>query len=191
MRVPFSQLTNEQIRSADVITAVDPQTGADRQLFGQQELARFRPYPSGPYEIQVLEVEISESDHAAFQELRTRVATIKVAQQEESAKNLVEKHYELEPGLTHVIRFSGSADVMEQAKEPIKLLEVNKNTVPAGVMPLGFDSAPDAGIRFPSVIIEVTPEEFAKIQTKELKLPKGWEYRRGEVPKPPDGSGSA
>jgi hypothetical protein len=191
MRVPLSQLTDEQIRSADVITAINPNTGAERQLFGQEEVARFRPYPSGPYEIQVLEVEIAASDNATFQELRQRVATIKVAQQEESAKNLVEKHYELEVGLTRVIRYSGSADLMEQAKEPIKLLEVNKNTVPAGVMPLGFDAAPDAGIRFPSVIIEVTPEEFEKIRTKQLKLPKGWEIQREEVSKPLDGSGGA
>jgi hypothetical protein len=190
MRVPFSQVTNDAIRAADVVTAIEPQTGAARGVFGPS-LPPIWPYPTGPYQIQVLEVEIAESDHAAFQELRQRVAAIKVAQQDESAKTLADKHYQLEAGLTRVIRCSGSADILEQAKEPIKLLEVNENTVPTGVMALGFDAVPDAGIRFPSVIIEVTPEEFEKIQTKELKLPKGWEIQRGEVPNPLDGFGRA
>jgi hypothetical protein len=190
MRVPFSQVTDDAIRAADVITAVDPQTEGGRGVFGPR-LPPIWSYPTGSCQIRILEVEITESDDAAFQELRRRVGAIKAAQQDESAKNLAEKHYQLEAGLKRVIRCSGSADILEQAQEPIKLLEVNEDTVPTGVMPLGFDAAPDAGIRFPSVIIEVTPEEFEKIQTKELKLPKGWEIQRGELPNPLDGSGRA
>ncbi len=187
MRMLFSHVTDEAIREADVITAVDPQTGAERRVFGPG-LPPIRTYPSSRYQIPILEVEIAENDDAKFQELRQKVAAIKVSQQDESANNLAGKHYQLETGLTRVIRFSGSADILEQVKEPIKLLEVNEHTVPTGVMALGFDAAPDAGIRFPSVIIEVTPEEFEKIQTKELKLPKGWEIQRGEVPNPRNGS---
>ena len=58
--------------------------------------------------------------------------------------------------------------------EPIKLLEVNENTVPSGIMPLGFGPAPAAGINFSYVIIEVTPDEYRLIQSEELKLPHGW-----------------
>jgi hypothetical protein len=188
MRVPFSNLTDEQIQSADTIAAIDLQTGASRQVFGHASLPRIRSYPSNPNDIQVLEVEV---ERAGFHELCQRVAAIKVLQKDESARQLARKHYEIEAGLTRVIRFSGSADILERAREPIKLLEVNANTVPTGVMALGFDAAPDAGIRFPSVIIEVTPDEFEKIQTKELKLPQGWEGEREEVPKQPDGSGRA
>ena len=49
-------------------------------------------------------------------------------------------------------------------------------------MPLGFGPTPEAGIRFPSVIIEVTPDEFEKIEAKELPLPSGWEFKRRDFP---------
>jgi hypothetical protein len=41
-------------------------------------------------------------------------------------------------------------------------------------MPLQFGAAPSIGVPFPTVIVEVTPDEFQKIQAKELKLPSGW-----------------
>lgn len=74
--------------------------------------------------------------------------------------------------------------------EPIKLLEVNENTVPAGVMPLHFGPAPAIGITFPSVIVEVTPDEYKKIQSQELKLPKGWDEREA-LAMPPGTVGGA
>lgn len=187
MRTPYSQVADDAIREADVIAAVDPLTGTWRGVFGLN-LPPIWYSPSDCRNLRTLEIEIDENNRVAFEDLRQRVAVIKVAQLDESAKTLATKHYHLEAGLTRVIRCSGTADIVEQATEPIKLLEVNENTVPTGVMPLGFDAAPDAGIRFPSVIIEVTPEEFEKIQTKELKLPRGWEIQRGEVPNPRDGS---
>ena len=74
--------------------------------------------------------------------------------------------------------------------ERIILLEVNSNTVPAGIMPLHFSPVPSAGIHYhPSVIMEVTPDEFEKIQTGELKLPNNWTMGE-EIPKPAvDGEG--
>ena len=57
---------------------------------------------------------------------------------------------------------------------PIKLLEVNADTAPSGVMPLHFGPAPAGGIPYPSVIVEVTPDEFERIRAHELKLPDGW-----------------
>src|SRR5207248_3803137 len=74
------------------------------------------------------------------------------------AKELAKKHYEVEAGLVHIFRIVGKAE--ESRSEPIKLLEVNEDTVPTGVMPLGFDPAPAGGIPFPSIIIELTPYEF-------------------------------
>ena len=47
--------------------------------------------------------------------------------------------------------------------EPIKLLEVNENTVAAGVMPLYFGPAPASGIPYPSVIVEVTGEHSVMV----------------------------
>lgn len=104
---------------------------------------------------------------------------------DEEARQLAEAHYQVEPGITHIFRVTGSADAELRANEPIKLLEVNQDTIPSGIMPLQFGPAPAQGFHFPSVIIEVTPEEFAKIQAQELKLPDGWSV--GDfLPRPTD-----
>lgn len=101
------------------------------------------------------------------------------------AKELAKKHYQAEAGLQKVIRLTGSAEVEVRPYEPIKLLEVNANTVPSGVLPVRFGPAPASGIPYPSVIVEVSPDEFSKIQSHDLQLPKGW-FLGEELPKPPD-----
>ncbi len=108
--------------------------------------------------------EVGAHDHAVFIE-KARVA-----------KELAMKHYQVEPGLTQVIRFSGSPQMEATPAEPIKLLEINEGTVPSGVMPLHFGPAVASGIPFPSVIIEVTPDEYERIRARELKLPEGWQF---------------
>ena len=92
----------------------------------------------------------------------------------EVARELAKKHYEIESGITQIIRFTDPADAMFDRTEPIKLLEVNENTVASGVMPLYFGPAPASGIPYSSVIVEVTPDEYKKIQSNDLKLPAGW-----------------
>ena len=42
-------------------------------------------------------------------------------------------------------------------------------------MQIRFGPNPSSGFKYPSVILEVTPDEFEKIQTHELPLPEGWE----------------
>ena len=91
---------------------------------------------------------------------------------EEAAKLLAQKHYLFEPAITEIRTLTSGA--ISGASEPIKLLEVNANTVPSGIMPLRFDAAPTSGIPFPSVIIEVTPDEYEQIKKNELKLPYDW-----------------
>ncbi len=93
---------------------------------------------------------------------------------EEVTRMLAEKHYAVEAGITHIFRLRGEAAVEMSPAEPIKLLEVNADTIPSGVMPLYFGPALASGISYPSVIIEVTPAEFQQIQTHELDLPEGW-----------------
>ncbi len=106
------------------------------------------------------------------------------------AKVLAQKHFELEDGLAQVFRVTGTAAVEAVPGEPIKLLEVNENTVPCGVMPLHFGPAPASGITYPSIIVDVTPDEFRRILAKELKLPDGWENWE-ELPKPLETTGAA
>ena len=93
---------------------------------------------------------------------------------DEEARRLAQAHFDVETGLTDIFRLKSTPDAEARPDEPIKLLEVNQFTVPSGVMPLQFSPAPDLGIHYPSVIVEVTPDEFQKILSYELKLPNGW-----------------
>jgi uncharacterized Zn finger protein (UPF0148 family) len=103
-----------------------------------------------------------------------QAVVLEAAKKDEAARELANKHYQLEAGLTQIVRFSGKAEVEVLPAEPIKLLEVNEATVTSGVRPLHFGPVPASGIPYPSVIIEVTPTEFEQIKRQELKLPEGW-----------------
>jgi predicted nucleic acid-binding Zn-ribbon protein len=99
------------------------------------------------------------------------------------ARELAWKHYEAEEGLQRVIRLESSHEAEGRSAEPIKLLEVNANTIPSGILPVSFGPAPASGIPYPSIIVEVSPEEFERIQSQELKLPRGWQLGE-ELPRP-------
>jgi hypothetical protein len=94
---------------------------------------------------------------------------------DDAARYLAESHASIESTITEIIRIMSPNETSES--EPIKLLEVNTLTTPSGVMPVSFGPAPD--VSFSSVVVDVTPDEFKKIQTEELRLPKGWTL--GEV----------
>jgi hypothetical protein len=87
---------------------------------------------------------------------------------------LAHAHYAFEPGITHIYAILSDPKREAKTTEPIKLLEVNQDTIPSGVLPLGFDPAPTRGIPYPSVIIEVTPDEMERIRDHQLALPHGW-----------------
>jgi hypothetical protein len=89
----------------------------------------------------------------------------------EEAAALARAHFEVEPGLRAIYRIE-SPDPKDLR---IKLLEVNEQTVPSGIVPVGFAPHPASGLHYPSVIIEVTPQEYEAIRRKELNLPAGWE----------------
>src|SRR3954451_7324023 len=111
-----------------------------------------------------------------------------MADKDAEARKLAEAHYEVEEGMMQIFRITGGAAAEVLPNEPIKLLEVNENTIPLGIMPLGFGPAPTYGIHFPSVIVEVTPDEYERIRSKELELPNGWTI--GDLlPKPPGKNG--
>lgn len=105
---------------------------------------------------------------------------------EESIRQLAEIHYQVEPGMTAIYRIKNqNVDEDSIASEPIKLLEVNRNTIAAGVMPLFFGALPARGIHYPSVIIEITPAEYRRLgKTKKLRLPVGWVISGGPIARP-------
>src|SRR6266404_3411049 len=112
-----------------------------------------------------------------------------IAEKTRVAKELAKRHFESDTGLTRIIRLSGGAEAEVKVAEQIKLLEVSELTFASGIHPLQFGPAPASGVMFPSVIVEVTPDEFVKIQTQELKLPRGWVLDE-EILRPPVGVGS-
>ncbi len=106
-----------------------------------------------------------------------------VPTKDEEAKELAEWHYRIEDGLTHVFRLTSTSEREVSPSEPIKLLEVNENTVASGIMPIQFGPSPASGLHYPSVILEVTPDEYEKIRREEWTLPHGWRIG-GLIPKP-------
>lgn len=108
---------------------------------------------------------------------------------EREACRLAEIHYEVEEGITQIFRLAGDAAAEVLPEEPIKLLEVNQDTIPSGVMPLQFGPVPTHGIHHRSIIVEVTPGEFEQIRAGQLELPSGWSI--GDLyPKPARNKGA-
>ena len=93
---------------------------------------------------------------------------------DEEAQRLAEAHYQIEPGMREIYRLKGEPDLEVTTDEPIKLLEVNENTIASGVMPLSFAPSPADNVHFPTVVVEVTPDEFQQIRSNQLQLPHGW-----------------
>lgn len=109
---------------------------------------------------------------------------------DQAARELANRHFEVESGLTHIFRLAVQPEVERNASEPIKLLEVNEATVSSGIVPLHFGPAPAHGIPFSSVIVEVTPDEYERILNQQLGLPRGWTIRE-EILRPIPASGGA
>jgi hypothetical protein len=103
---------------------------------------------------------------------------------DDEARELARKHYQIEDGVTQIIRIIDCAygAAGDRKDNRIILLEVNENTISSGIMPLQFAPLPAAGIHYPSIIVEVTPEEFDRIRSQELKLPAGWKLG-GPIPR--------
>ena len=102
-----------------------------------------------------------------------------MTEREQTIRRIADAHFRCEPGMQRIFRIRDEAD---ESQGPVILLEVNENTIPSGILPLGFGSYPEGGIGFPSVIIEVTPEEFDEIASGQLPLPNGWEIGE-EIPR--------
>jgi hypothetical protein len=94
---------------------------------------------------------------------------------DDEARALAAAHYRAESGITDIYRILASAEIESRPDQPIKLLEVNQDTIAAGIMPLEFGPVPAEGVHFPTIIVEVTPAEFESIRSRELRLPQGWE----------------
>jgi hypothetical protein len=92
-------------------------------------------------------------------------------EKDEVARQLAEAHRTMEPTISRIVRLM--SDREQDAHEPVKLLEVNAATSPSGIVPVAFTADPPR-VPYPSVIVEVTEEEYGRINTGSLPLPEGW-----------------
>ena len=95
-----------------------------------------------------------------------------VADKNEIARSLAEAHARTEPSISRIVRLRAGRE--EDPNEPVKLLEVNPETSPSGVVPISFGANPPQ-VPFPSVVVEVTESEFAEIESGKMPLPAGWQ----------------
>jgi hypothetical protein len=88
------------------------------------------------------------------------------------AIGLANSHHVEDPAIVRIIRLI--VDEENGPTEPIKLLEVNPGTSPSGISPMTFNADPANSVPFPSIVIEITVQEFSQIQRGKLRLPNGW-----------------
>jgi hypothetical protein len=90
---------------------------------------------------------------------------------DEVAKLLASAHREIDPTINRIIRLKARCE--DESGEPVKLLEVNPATSPSGIIPIAFSPDPPQ-VPYPSVVVEVTEEEYEQIRAGHLTLPEGW-----------------
>src|SRR3990172_3374060 len=91
---------------------------------------------------------------------------------EEYARELAQRHYAVEPAMKRIFRLLKPGEDELDLQEPVKILEVDEETVAAGVQPLCFGAHTAQGRTYPPVVvIVVTPDEYEKLKRNELVLP--------------------
>jgi hypothetical protein len=93
----------------------------------------------------------------------------------EGAIKLTEYHREAEPGLRRVAFYPDP-----RGKE-IRLLEIVAGSPTSNeVLPFRFAPDPDREIYFPSVIVELSPQEYLMLSQGRLTLPEEWKLSQPE-----------
>ena len=93
---------------------------------------------------------------------------------EEVAERLANAHYRIDPTLRLVRRLLAPPEMEADPEEPVKLLEVNDAATANGIVPIFFGPHEPSGIIYPSLIVEITPEEYEQILRDTSTLPHGW-----------------
>ena len=95
-------------------------------------------------------------------------------QKKQQALQLAVEHGEIDHGIRSIFRVLAPEPAEEIPSEPVKLLEVNRNAIKGGIVPVYFRPDPLTGIVFPTLIMEVTPSECDEIRCGLLPLPHSW-----------------
>ncbi len=103
---------------------------------------------------------------------------------ERAARELATAHFEVDPAIQRIFRVVQADHERErESAEPIKLLEVNAETIAAGIQPVYFGPDASRGQPFATIIVEIRPEEYEALQKGALSLPDGWQVA-AEYPRP-------
>ena len=95
---------------------------------------------------------------------------------EEAAAEIAHYDYEVDETTQAFYRILAADE--DDAQEPLKLLKVNADTPPLGILPLHFPAGGSDGIPFSYELAVVTPDEFREIATGRLPLPSEWRLGR-------------
>ena len=91
----------------------------------------------------------------------------------DAAKRLAKAHFDVDSDVKQVYLLEPLNEKDE--KDPIKLLEVVEGTLEMGIEPIAFAADPTRGIDYPSVIVEVSPEEYSNSgRLRDALKMRGW-----------------
>src|SRR5438128_1127748 len=84
---------------------------------------------------------------------------------DETAQLLADAHFRLDQGITRIFRIVEPDE--SSGSRPVKLLEVSPMTTEVGISPVGMTADPARGVLHSSVVIEISPNEFERLQRGE------------------------
>lgn len=93
-------------------------------------------------------------------------------QKKRAATKLAEAHFRTDPQLRQVYLLQSPHE--DDPDEPIKLLEIVEGTIERGVEPIAFAADPDRGLKYRSVIVEISPREYGNGNLKKQLASRGW-----------------
>lgn len=94
------------------------------------------------------------------------------------ADELVRWHFDVEPGTVEVYRIISPEEA--SPKEPIKLLEVNENTLETGRVD-AFIFGPTVDTPYSTITAMVTGNEMQLIKAGQIELPTGWDLSKAKT----------
>ncbi len=92
------------------------------------------------------------------------------------ARDLAERHYLIDSGVTSIFRIVSAEPGRESdPDEPIKLLEVYEFSTPTGdIRPIYFGPHPPSGQHYAAEFVQIAPEELERVLDGQIPLPVGW-----------------
>jgi hypothetical protein len=86
----------------------------------------------------------------------------------ETAESLAKAHFRVEPNLKQIHLIEPLDE--QVPNDPIRLLEVVEGTFSRGIEPVGFTADPAHGIDYPSIIVEISPDEYKSVRDGKVRF---------------------